>query len=206
MSIHEELLGNAPVDTPFGHAESGPYGSIVINGTTDESLTQINNPLTSQLDGMATSAADIERNSAERTSSSGLSIAVGEQDRMEAAKRKTEGDSDPASLLYTVVQRIQYFVVTGIVTISVAVVFHGISMDYCVLQFNPAVLFVVLFLALTLLAYVEALHYSNVSVEKWDMTKFESRHFLSRALLDLFDLGVLLNTSLGTLVRAACRS
>ena len=120
---------------------------------------------------MATNTADIDRTSADRTSSSGLSITVGE-----AAKRKAaEAESPPTSLCCSIVERIQYFVVTGIVTISVAVVFHGISMDFCVLQFNPAVLFVVLFLALTLLAYVEALHYANVSVEKWDMTEFESR-------------------------------
>ena len=41
----------------------------------------------------------------------------------------------------------------------------------CVLETHPAVSFILLFLALILLAYVEALHYACVAVEKWDMNK-----------------------------------
>lgn len=46
---------------------------------------------------------------------------------------------------------------------------------YSVLQIHPAVNFLLLFLALTLLAYVEALHYACVAVEKWDMTKYAEK-------------------------------
>lgn len=45
-----------------------------------------------------------------------------------------------------------------------------------VLQLHPAINFVLLFGALTLLAYCEALHYICVAVEKWDMSKYEAKY------------------------------
>lgn len=49
------------------------------------------------------------------------------------------------------------------------VVFVGISLTYCVLKLFPAINFVILLVCIILLAYVEALHYACVAVEKWDM-------------------------------------
>jgi hypothetical protein len=48
-------------------------------------------------------------------------------------------------------------------------------MRYCVFQAHPALLFIILFAATTLLGYVEALHYACVAVEKWDMTPYRER-------------------------------
>lgn len=45
----------------------------------------------------------------------------------------------------------------------------------------------ILIAALTLLGYVEALHYSNVSVEKWDMTSYQERYtfiFFMQLIID----------------------
>lgn len=53
-----------------------------------------------------------------------------------------------------------------ITMLLVLVAFTGIAMQWCVLETPPAASFVLLFFALTLLAYVEALHYACVSVEK----------------------------------------
>ena len=44
-------------------------------------------------------------------------------------------------------------------------------MQYCILDAPPAVNFILLILATTLLGYVEGLHYGVVSIEKWDMAK-----------------------------------
>ena len=52
------------------------------------------------------------------------------------------------------------------------VVFVGVSLSYCVLQLFPLFNFLILLFCIILLAYVEALHYACVSVEKWDMSKF----------------------------------
>jgi len=41
------------------------------------------------------------------------------------------------------------------------------------MDIHPAGGFIILLLALTLLAYCEALHYACVSVEKWDMSKYQ---------------------------------
>ena len=57
----------------------------------------------------------------------------------------------------------------------IVVVFVGVAQGYCVLQIPPIVNFILLFLALTLLAYCEALHYCVVSVEKWDMNLYQER-------------------------------
>lgn len=71
---------------------------------------------------------------------------------------------------------LKLFVATCVVTILIIVVFAGVSLQYCILQVHPAVLFIILFLALTLLAYVEALHYSVIAIEKWDMEKYREKY------------------------------
>jgi hypothetical protein len=62
------------------------------------------------------------------------------------------------------------------VTILIIVAFAGISLQYNVLQVFPVINFVLLFLALTLLAYVEALHYAVVAIEKWDMSQYAEQY------------------------------
>jgi hypothetical protein len=50
-----------------------------------------------------------------------------------------------------------------------------VSLNYCVLQIEPIANFILLFAALTLLAYCEALHYGVVSIEKWDMEQYKEK-------------------------------
>lgn len=61
------------------------------------------------------------------------------------------------------------------VFLLILVAFIGISLSYCVLQVFPLVNFIILFICLTLLAYVEALHYACVAVEKWDMAQYAEK-------------------------------
>lgn len=58
------------------------------------------------------------------------------------------------------------------VFLLVLVVIVAVSLSYAVLPLPPAANFVLLIFALILLAYVEALHYACVSIEKWDMAKY----------------------------------
>ena len=62
------------------------------------------------------------------------------------------------------------------VFLLILVVFVGVSMGYCVLEVFPLVNFVIMFACLTLLSYVEALHYAVVAVEKWDMSQYAERY------------------------------
>ena len=73
------------------------------------------------------------------------------------------------------IEIVKYTWSTCLVCFSLCVIFYSVSKRYCVLQTHPAILFLVLFSATTLLGYVEALHYANVSVEKWDMTPYKTR-------------------------------
>jgi hypothetical protein len=65
------------------------------------------------------------------------------------------------------------------VTTLMIVVVVGVYNVYSILQLHPAANFILLFLALTLLAYCEALHYAGVAVEKWDMKKYEDKYPLA---------------------------
>lgn len=76
----------------------------------------------------------------------------------------------------TVGEYLKLFIASCAVTILIIVVFTGVSLQYCVLQVHPVVLFLLLFLALTLLAYVEALHYSVIAIEKWDMEQYKDKY------------------------------
>jgi hypothetical protein len=62
-----------------------------------------------------------------------------------------------------------------LVGFSLCIIFYSVSKQYCILQTYPVVLFLILFAATILLAYVESLHYANVAVEKWDMTPYKDR-------------------------------
>lgn len=62
------------------------------------------------------------------------------------------------------------------VSLLLLVVFVGVSLSYCVLKLHPAANFLILFVCLVLLAYVEALHYACVAVEKWDMKQYTERY------------------------------
>lgn len=68
-------------------------------------------------------------------------------------------------------EKIKLVVATCVVNLLVVVVFVGVAKGYCVLEIPPIVNFLLLFLALVLLAYCEALHYAIVSIEKWDMSE-----------------------------------
>ena len=73
------------------------------------------------------------------------------------------------------IEILKYTWSTCLVLFSLCVIFYSVTQKYCVLQANPVLLFFILFAATLLLAYVEALHYANVSVEKWDMTPYKER-------------------------------
>lgn len=69
----------------------------------------------------------------------------------------------------------------------VIVAFTSIAHQWCTLQIHPVGLFIILFLALTWLAYVEGLHYGIVSLEKRDMTPYKElypRAFNTHLLVD----------------------
>lgn len=61
------------------------------------------------------------------------------------------------------------------VVLLLIVIFIGIINEYCTLKIHPAGNFVILFFSLLLLAYVEALHYGVVAIEKWDMSIYAER-------------------------------
>lgn len=68
-------------------------------------------------------------------------------------------------------------VVSSLVVVTlVLVILVCISLGYCTLQLFPAINYVLMLLCLTLLAYVEALHYAVVAVEKWDMSIYKERY------------------------------
>jgi len=55
-------------------------------------------------------------------------------------------------------------------------VFVGVSLTYCVLKLHPAINFLILFACIVLLAYLEALHYACVSVEKWNVWEYADQY------------------------------
>ena len=57
-----------------------------------------------------------------------------------------------------------FYLLLAVVTLLVLVAFVGIANGWCILQVHPAVNFMLLFCALVLLAYVEALHYACKSI------------------------------------------
>jgi len=71
---------------------------------------------------------------------------------------------------------VKLFIASGVVTVLVLVVFAGIALEYAILELPPIANFILLFFALTLLAYVEALHYSVIAIERWDMEKYVDKY------------------------------
>jgi hypothetical protein len=72
-------------------------------------------------------------------------------------------------------ERIKLVVGTIFVFLLILVVFVGIAMGYCVLQVFPLINFLIMIVCIIVLATVEGLHYSVVSVEKWDMKQYAER-------------------------------
>jgi len=64
------------------------------------------------------------------------------------------------SQMAMICEYIKLFCGTCVVILLVMVAFTGIANRWCVLQLHPAALFCLLFFGITLLAYVEALHYA----------------------------------------------
>jgi hypothetical protein len=69
-------------------------------------------------------------------------------------------------------ERFKLVTASLVVGALLVVVGVGIVNKYCILQLHPAINFLLLFGAIVLLAYVEALHYGVVAIEKWDMDKY----------------------------------
>lgn len=62
------------------------------------------------------------------------------------------------------------------VFLLILMVFVGVSFTYCVLKLHPAFNFIILFVCVVLLAYVEALHYACVSVDRWNMREYADQY------------------------------
>ncbi len=73
-------------------------------------------------------------------------------------------------------ERIKLVVASMAVFLLILVVFVGVALGYSVLQVFPLVNYFLMFGCLLLLAYVEALHYAVVAIEKWDMTQYAERY------------------------------
>lgn len=73
-------------------------------------------------------------------------------------------------------EKIKLVIASMAVFLLILVVFVGVSLTYCILKIFPVANFILMFGALILLAYVEALHYAAVAVEKWDMTAYTERY------------------------------
>eukprot|EP01038_Epipyxis_sp_PR26KG_P004094 gene4094-5842_t len=84
-------------------------------------------------------------------------------------------DEEEKSTAANICEYIKLVVSTLVVSALLLVIVIGVSLSWCVLQIHPAANFVLMFLCLTLLAYVEALHFACVSVEKWDINLYKDR-------------------------------
>ena len=78
-------------------------------------------------------------------------------------------------LFKTIVNVLKYVFSCCLVLWALVVIIYGVANDFCIFQLNPAAAFVILICATILLTYLEALHYANVSVEKWDLTEYKDR-------------------------------
>jgi ABC-type transport system involved in cytochrome bd biosynthesis fused ATPase/permease subunit len=68
-------------------------------------------------------------------------------------------------------EKIKLVISTIVVNLLVVVVFVGVANGYGPLKIPAVANFMLLFVALTLLASCEALRYAVVSIEKWDMAQ-----------------------------------
>jgi hypothetical protein len=76
----------------------------------------------------------------------------------------------------SVCENVKLVVSTCVVLLLVSVVFAGVAMGYSILHAPFYVNYILMFGCLTMLAYVEALHYACVAVEKWDMEQFAAKY------------------------------
>lgn len=82
---------------------------------------------------------------------------------------------DESSSTSSVCEGIKLVVGTCVVLTLVSVVFACVALGYSILTAPIPVNFLLMFMCLTLLAYVEALHYAVVAVEKWDMNSYAEK-------------------------------
>ena len=78
-------------------------------------------------------------------------------------------------LLKQAIEIFKYIWSTCLVIWCLCVIIYCVSNTYCIFKINPAASFIILLFVTTLLGYLEALHYANVSVEKWDLTEYKDR-------------------------------
>ena len=64
------------------------------------------------------------------------------------------------SALVSACEYIKLFIASGVVSVLVLVACAGISNQHCILQIQPAGLFILLILALVFLMYLESLHFA----------------------------------------------
>jgi hypothetical protein len=84
----------------------------------------------------------------------------------------SEGEETKPFCRTLICERIKLVLCSIAVFLLVLVIFVGVSLSWSVLQTHPVANFIILFLCITLLAYCEFLHYSVVSIEKWDMKQY----------------------------------
>eukprot|EP01031_Cornospumella_fuschlensis_P031119 gene31119-37609_t len=65
--------------------------------------------------------------------------------------------------------------VTAVVFLMIGLAMYCIGMNWQVFPVHPAGCYIIMIACLTLLAYVEALHYGAVAIEKWDMSLYADR-------------------------------
>ena len=85
-------------------------------------------------------------------------------------------------MLHNIIEGFKLVFSSCIVIVLLVVIFVGIVNRWCVLSLPPIGLFILMFLALTLLAYVEALHYAC----KCCNIKFIAMHISVRTPLTIF--------------------
>ena len=81
----------------------------------------------------------------------------------------TLSTAEPA---YTITGYVRLVLSTIVITAVIVYGFTCIALEYSVIQIHPAANFVLLFVALIMVAYLEGLHYGVVSIEKWDMAVY----------------------------------
>lgn len=76
---------------------------------------------------------------------------------------------------HNICENIKLGLVSAAVFLLCLVLFTGVALGYSVLELHPVGNYILLFICLILLAYVEALHYSVVAIEKWDMSLYAEK-------------------------------
>lgn len=79
---------------------------------------------------------------------------------IEVTTRNQSDEISKPSALVSACEYIKLFIASGVVTLLVLVACVGISNQYCILQLQPAALFILLIIALVFLMYLESLHFA----------------------------------------------